>query len=74
GFTPKTPLLTQRGFSLGAGNIGSAGRWPAGALMKPPRTAAPTKVGDYRWQSANQGWHAPMAERPKKAAPRGAPL
>ncbi len=58
GFTPKTPLLTQRGFSLCARNAG-AGRWPATRWHYIARqihamrgcslrgATAPTKVGRY---------------------------
>ncbi len=67
GFIPKTPLLTQRGFSLCAGNAGSAGRWPAGALLEPLRAAAPTKVADYRWQGDHRWIHALRG-----CSPRGA--
>ncbi len=56
GFTPKTPLLMQRGFSLCAGNAGSAGRGPATPVD--PRHAWMLPA---RNQGANQGWQLPMA-------------
>ncbi len=82
GFTPKTPLLTQRGFSLCAGNTGSAGRWPAtrwryiARYIRATRGCplrggmAPTKVGGYQQQAHTAIACRPAAGTTSRTTPR----
>ncbi len=83
GFTPKTPLLTQRGFSLTAASGGANHGWrlpiaegsavdPRHAWMLPARNQGANQ--GWPLHTAGQGWHPPRAQRTKKTAPRGAPL